>query len=146
LYGRRGGRPLTHQQRKFSTPQAAFRSGLEEKIDEQLTRAGVDHTFETMKLKYTVPEKVRAYTPDFIIPGKGPKGVIILESKGLFTTEDRQKMKLVKEQHPDLDIRFVFSNANARIAKRSPTTYAKWADTNGFPWAHRTIPPEWLKE
>lgn len=95
-----------------------------------------------MKLKYTVPEKVRTYTPDFIVDG----GRIIIETKGLFTTEDRQKMKLVKEQHPDLDIRFVFSNANARIAKRSPTTYAKWAESNGFPWAHKTIPLEWLKE
>lgn len=97
--------------------------------------------FEPEKLKYVVPEKTRTYTYDFRLPNG-----IILESKGLFTTEDRQKMKLVKEQHPDLDIRFVFSNANARIAKRSPTTYAKWATTNGFPWAHKTIPPEWLQE
>jgi hypothetical protein len=71
---------------------------------------------------------------------------MIIETKGLFSTEDRKKMKLVKAQHPTLDIRLVFSNARAKIAKGSPTTYAKWAETNGFKWAHRVIPQDWLKE
>lgn len=55
-------------------------------------------------------------------------------------------MRLVKDQHPDLDIRFIFSNANARIAKKSPTTYSKWATDQGFKWAHKDLPEEWLKE
>jgi hypothetical protein len=141
----RGGpvrrRPLSNQQRKFSTPEAAFRSGLEEKIADQLKACGIPVRFETLKLQYVVPESLHTYTPDFELPNG-----IIIETKGLFTTEDRKKMRLVKKQHPDLDIRFVFSNAKAKIAKRSPTSYAKWADTNGFPWAHKEIPAEWLKE
>ena len=44
------------------------------------------------------------------------------------------------------DIRFVFSNGNARISKRSRTTYGAWADAHGFPWAHRTVPKGWLTE
>lgn len=40
----------------------------------------------------------------------------------------------------------MFSNANARIAKGSKTTYAMWADKQGFQWAHKTIPDEWLSE
>lgn len=86
-----------------------------------------------------IPESNHKYRPDFPLDNG-----IIIETKGLFTTEDRKKMKLVKEQHPHLDIRLVFSNAMARIAKKSKTTYAKWAEDNGFLWAHRAIPPGWL--
>ena len=64
--------------------------------------------------------------------------------KGLFDVQARHKMLLVKQQHPDLDIRLVFSNAKARLYKGSPTTYAAWADRHGFPWAHKTIPEDWL--
>lgn len=88
-----------------------------------------------------VPEKEHHYTPDFVLDNG-----IVIETKGLFTTEDRAKMKLVKAQHPELDIRMVFSNAMARISKASKTTYAKWCETNLFPWAHKSIPLEWFKE
>ena len=54
------------------------------------------------------PQKVHTYTPDFYLP----KQKIFIETKGLFTSADRQKMRLVKEQHPDLDIRFIFNNSN----------------------------------
>lgn len=55
-------------------------------------------------------------------------------------------MILVKTQYPALDIRFIFSNANAKIAKGSKTTYAMWAAKNGFPYAHKVAPIEWLTE
>lgn len=55
-------------------------------------------------------------------------------------------MLLVKAQYPSLDIRMVFWNAKAPISKGSKTTYAMWATKNGFPWSHRTIPPEWFLE
>lgn len=70
----------------------------------------------------------------------------MVETKGLFDTADRQKMILVKAQHPDIDIRMVFSNAQARIAKKSKTSYAMWCDRQGYQWAHRSIPKEWLEE
>ena len=64
----------------------------------------------------------------------------------MFLTQDRQKMKLIKEQYPDLDIRFIFSNAKARIGKKSQTTYAMWCERYGFLWADKEIPQEWLKK
>jgi hypothetical protein len=52
---------------------------------------------------------------------------------------------LIKEQHPELDIRFVFSNSKTRISKQSKTTYADWCRTKGFQFADKKIPQEWLK-
>lgn len=121
---------------------ASYRSGLEEKAAQQIAQAGLAVHFEKLRVKFTQPAKDRTYTPDFILAGNG----IIIETKGLFQTEDRQKHILIKEQHPDLDIRFVFSNAQAKVAKKSKTTYAAWAEKHGFKWSHRVIPPEWLME
>lgn len=118
-----------------------FRSGLEETIAADLTLKGVGFTYEELKVPFTKPAKPCHYTPDFIL-----ENGIVVESKGRFLTEDRQKQLLVKAQNPDLDIRFVFSNSKSRIAKRSPTTYAAWATKNGFRFADKAIPEEWLKE
>jgi hypothetical protein len=120
--------------------QHGWRSGLEEKIAEQLQGAGVSYQYEALTLRYLVEEE-RKYTPDFILSNG-----IVVESKGHFVTADRKKMKLVKAQHPALDIRFVFSNPNSRISKTSKTTYGKWATDHGFPSAARLIPVEWLHE
>ena len=54
-------------------------------------------------------------------------------------------MSLIKKQYPELDIRFVFMNANNKIYKGSKTTYAMWANKHGFEWAEKNIPEEWLK-
>lgn len=127
--------------RTAARTRASFRSGLEEKTAQFLNSLGIPFTYEKLKLAYTRPQTTHVYTPDFQLPNG-----LIIETKGLFDTADRQKMKLIKAQHPGLDIRFVFSNAFAKIAKKSPTTYAKWAETNGFPWAHKEIPKAWLSE
>ena len=58
----------------------------------------------------------------------------------------RKKHKLVKEQHPDLDIRFVFSNPKSRIGKKSQTTYGMWCERFGFKYATGEVPLEWTKE
>lgn len=126
---------------RFRTDPRSYRSGLEETAADQLTRAGIPFRFEEVKIPFLEPAKSRTYTPDFVLPNG-----IIVETKGLFQTEDRQKHLLVRKQHPCLDIRFVFSNAKAKIAKLSKTTYSMWAEKNGFPWAHKTIPVEWLSE
>jgi len=118
-----------------------FRSGLEEKIAADLTEKGVPFTYEELKVPYIKPAKPCKYSPDFVLPNG-----IIIESKGRYLTEDRQKQLLVKQQHPELDLRFVFSNSKARISKRSATTYANWCEKNGFQYADKTIPEEWLQE
>jgi len=120
-----------------------FRSGLEETVAAQLEAASIPVMYEDKdsKIKYTEPAKNRTYTPDFILPNG-----IIIETKGRFVTADRQKHLLVKAQHPDLDIRFVFSNSRSRISKLSATTYGMWAEKNGYKYADKLIPASWLKE
>ena len=55
-------------------------------------------------------------------------------------------MVLMKKQHPDLDIRFVFMNAKNKIYKGSKTTYAAWCARYNFEWAEGSIPMEWVKK
>lgn len=117
-----------------------WRSGLEQQVGDQLRRGGIAWEYETLTIPYRVEEQ-RRYTPDFVLSN----GVIV-ESKGRFVTADRKKMKLVKQQYPHLDIRLVFSNPNARISKASRTTYARWAEDHGFPFAKLFIPETWLAE
>lgn len=74
------------------------------------------------------------------------KNGIIIEAKGLFEIEDRQKHLLVKQQYPNLDIRFVFQNSNNKIYKGSKTTYADWCKKNGFKFANKLIPASWFTE
>lgn len=142
-----------------ATIEKKYRSGLEEKIAAQLTEAGIEFDYEGITIPYSVPARVAKYKPDFIT---GKIGKIIIEGKGNFgaggffrgrfsnmgsnSAKERQKFALLKEQHPELDIRFVFSRASAPIYKSSPTTHAKWAEDHGFKWAEKSIPPAWLIE
>jgi len=116
-----------------------WRSGLEERVAKELNEAGVGYEYESVKVKYDVHE-TRTYTPDFILK----KGYIIVETKGRFTTADRKKHLLIKEQHPKLDIRFVFQNSRAKLYKGAKSTYADWCDKHGFMYADKSIPEEWL--
>jgi hypothetical protein len=118
-----------------------YRSGLEERIAEQLDNLGVEYQYEEVKLKYIKPASEHIYTPDFVLPNG-----IIVETKGRFLMADRQKHILVRKHNPTLDIRFVFSNSNARISKTSRTTYAAWCIKNNFKYADKTIPQEWIDE
>lgn len=117
-----------------------FRSGLEEKIATQLREAGIDPKFETLKLPYEVAKRC-TYTPDFPV-GKR----IIIETKGRFQTADRMKMLMIQKQYPQYEFRFVFSNSRAKISKVSQTTYGRWCEKNGFKYADKLIPEEWIKE
>ena len=118
-----------------------FRSGLEEMNANLLMNAGEVVAFETHTLEYHQPGKIRKYTPDFILCNG-----IIIETKGRFLTADRQKHKMIAVCHPELDIRFVFSNPFQTISKQSKTTYAKWCEHHGFAWASKVIPQAWIDE
>jgi hypothetical protein len=136
---------VTVSRRKYTQKQAAmkhgYRSGLEERIAEQLDKLGVTYQYEEVKLKYVKPASEHIYTPDFVLPNG-----IIVETKGRFLINDRQKHLLVRKHNPTLDIRFVFSNSNARISKTSRTTYAIWCEKNNFKYADKVIPQEWIDE
>lgn len=118
-----------------------FRSGLEEKVAQFLLDRGVKFTYEEDVIRYIKPEKSARYTPDFVL-----ENGIIVETKGRFLTADRLKHLLIQKQHPNLDIRFVFSRSKERLSKKSKTTYAMWCEKHGFKYADETIPLEWLKE
>lgn len=119
----------------------AYRSGLEEKIAKQLESLGVYDVFELKKIKYIKPVTNHTYLVDFILPNG-----MCVESKGLFDSDDRKKHLLLKDQYPDLELRFVFSRSATKLYKGSKTTYADWCIKNGFKFADKLIPVEWLKE
>jgi hypothetical protein len=129
--------------RKVTKRQAAvkngYRSGLEEVVDSTLKQRNIDGEYEKHKIKYTIPATDHTYTPDFRLPNG-----IFVETKGRFVVEDRKKHVLIKKQHPELDIRFVFQNSKNKIRKGSPTTYGDWCVKHGFMYADKTIPQEWL--
>jgi len=116
-----------------------YRSGFEIKIADQLNSLNIKYGYESLKITYIKPVKQSYYKPDFVLANK-----IIIEAKGLFSSKDRQKHLLVKEQHPELDIRFVFSNSKIKLNKKSKTTYAMWCEKNGFLYADERIPKSWL--
>lgn len=119
-----------------------YRSGLEEKIAADIAREGYPVHFECLKLPFVQPATKRTYTPDFPLLWNG----IVVETKGRFLTSDRQKHKMLKEQYPDLDIRFVFSNSKTKLSKGSPTSYGMWCEQYGFQYADKAIPAAWLAE
>ena len=114
---------------------------FEARVISDLDERGVAYKYEPEKLAYYVE---RHYSPDLAV------GTMIVELKGYFRQDAQRKMKAVKAQHPELDIRFVFQNASATVqgAKKrkdgSKMTCKEWADRNGFMWAEGTVPEEWL--
>ena len=125
--------------------QRDYDSGLELKIMENLEGRGYTlpknpvSKSKGVSFPYVLPE--RSYYPDWVIGAKR-----VIEAKGIFDRDERLKLLAVKEQHPGLDVRMVFSNPKAPINKGSKTTYADWCDKNGVPWCKGPhIPDEWLQ-
>ena len=121
-----------------------YRSGLEVNTSKHLELEGLEVLYETDRIAFVYPARKAHYTPDFKLPKKG--GFFYVETKGRWLTQDRHKHLLIREQLPHLDIRLVFSNANAKLYKNSPTTYAAYCEKHGIPYAHKVIPQEWLEE
>ena len=142
---RRSGKRRKPSSRQRVGIKHGYRSGLEAKVADQINQAGLPVLFETDKVSYVVPQRSAKYTPDFKLPKKDG-GFIYIETKGIWTVQDRQKHILIKEQSPSLDIRFVFSNQRAKLYKGSPTTYAAYCEKHGWKYAHRWIPDDWLAE
>ena len=116
----------------------SYRSGLEIKLAAWLEDNQHTVRYEDLKIEWE-DLRYRTYTPDFVLDNG-----IIVESKGFFDTEDRRKHLAIKAQHPELDIRFVFSNAKAKLYKGSKSRYCDWCDKHGFKWSNRVIPKRWL--
>jgi len=126
---------------KWVAKKHGFKSGLEESISNQIDSKGIKVEYETEKVSYSIPASEHTYHPDFLLPNG-----IFVETKGRFVIADRKKHILIKAQHPELDIRFVFTNSRNKINKNSKTTYADWCEKNGFKYADKHIPEEWFNE
>ena len=118
---------------------SSFSSAFEARFARDLRERKIESAYEADKIRY-VP-KTRLYTPDFYIASHN----FYVETKGRFVSSDRAKHLLIKEQHPDLDIRFIFMDDKIRLDKRSKTTYGGWCDKYDFKYAVNRLPDEWIK-
>ena len=118
-----------------------YRSGLEEKNMKYLEGKNVIGLYEMWSIPYVIPESAHKYTPDILLPNG-----IFVELKGLWEADDRKKHMLLREQYPDIEIRFVFSSSRTKIYKGSPTSYGEFCEKRGILFADKLIPVEWIKE
>lgn len=125
--------------------QRGYRSGLEATTADFLKKLGVSFGFETDKISYTKPASKHTYTPDFVLT-KSDGSKMYVETKGRFLYDDARKHLLVKDQHPELDIRFVFSSLRAKVGSSKIVTCQAWCEKHGYKCAHKTIPESWLSE
>ena len=116
---------MLKKRRRHSTRR--YRSGLENDVAAYLKKHQKKVRYERLKIEWE-DLRYRTYT------------------KGICDVEDRRKHLAVRRQHPELDIRFVFSNCKAKLYKGSKTRYCDWCDKYDFKWEHRIIPEDWLKE
>jgi hypothetical protein len=118
-----------------------YRSGLEERNHAHIEKLGFTASFEGYQVQYVVPAREATYNPDFVLSNG-----IIVETKGLWEVADRQKHLLIREQHPELDIRLVFSSSKSKLYSGSKTTYGMWCEKHGILYADKLVPLVWLKE
>ncbi len=128
-----------HKQRRAAIKHG-YRSGLEHALSLYLDNLKVSYGYENMKIEWE-DLAYRTYTPDFTLDNG-----IIIETKGLFTAADRRKHLCIKKQHPELDIRFVFTNSRSKLRKGAKSNYGEWCIKYGFRYYDRIIPEDWLKE
>ena len=116
-----------------------YKSKFEERVRKILPPTVL---YEPDRLKFKQPEITRTYIPDWKVKDK-----VYIETKGKLTSEDRKKMKWVKEQYPDYIFYIFFQNARVKIRKGSKTSYGDWATKAGFEWSDLRdgLPESWLK-
>lgn len=116
-----------------------MKSKFEEEVYKQLVKkyGKVAVTYENAKIPYTLSYN---YIPDFSVCSGLVNDGYILEAKGYFRPEARTKMRAVKEQHPELDLRLLFQN-NGKIGKNF--RYSDWAEKHDFIYAIGKIPKDW---
>lgn len=120
------------------------RSKLELKFEEIIKEFNVEYDYEVTKIPYTIPESNHNYTVDWtFING------LLVETKGYLSDhKERYKYVLLKQQHPDLDLRFVFDNPN-KLCGGTKQTHGAWATKYGFKWCSikdKDQIQQWIKE
>lgn len=119
-----------------------MRSLLEKTIEKFLKKKKLKFEYERLRIPYKIEKE---YVTDFVLQ-KFDGTPMIIEVKGWFKPSDRTKMKLVKQQNPHLDIRFIFQQDNY-LTKKKGKRYSDWAKSNNFPYyVGEDLPKEWIKE
>lgn len=93
---------------------------------------------KSQRMEYVIPESKHKYNPDWNVAG------MILETKGLWDKQDRDKILLILDQYPGIDLRMVFENPKLPIYKGSKTSYAAWCDKNNIKWGTMADVPTWI--
>ena len=128
-----------------------FASIAECDFAKSMTDEHITWQYEPEKFEWwPAPPKARRYTPDFRVM-RYDGSYFYVEFKGYLRPGDKTKMRAIKKQQPDVDIRFVFMNAYKYASKHirkdgTRQTYAEWAESYGYMWAHKSMPEEWLEE
>ena len=99
-----------------------YRSNSEYNTSLVLLKNNIEFQYESDNIPYEWRED-KKYIPDFILPNG-----IILEVKGRFMLEDRKKHLFIRDQHPEVDIRFVFDNPTRKLYKGGKMTYGDWCE------------------
>ena len=130
-------RTKTRGKKKVTGP---YKSGLEGKFVVLANKNKLAFEYEPDSFPYVVPSH---YTPDFKIAENR-----YVETKGYLSPSNRQRMICFKEQHPEIEICFLFGNSENKLNAKSKTTYKEWATKHGFRNAdiHDGIPANWWSQ
>lgn len=83
--------------------------------------------YENSKFEYIIPATKHTYTPDFQVSKD-----IFIETKGLFSSQDRQKALYIQQQHPNITVIFLFMNPNLKLGVRLGTCL-EWCQKRNIP-------------
>ena len=113
-----------------------YRSKFEQQIATWLQKQRINFEYESHSYMYMLKIyraecmdcngsdvwKKHWYTPDFFL-----ENGVVVEAKGKFTAKDRKIIAAMKEQHPELDLRVLFTRNN-KISPKSKTRYLDWCE------------------
>jgi hypothetical protein len=135
-----------------------YRTEFEATTAMRLIRRNISFEYEPARLRYTDKNgRKRITQPDFHLKPKSndPHGGMFVEAKSLLKNDHLSRYELLREQRPDLDIRFIFEQPDRTIShfgvadgegQTRAVSYSEWADMNGFKWSGEAIPNALLNE
>ena len=124
----------------FSAIKAVNRSCCERDTDKYLKKKGIKFTYEKERITW-LNVKTRYYKHDCIL-----ENGMLIKIKGCVVSKERRKYVEIRQQPPDLDLRFGFQNSRIKLYKRAKVGYSDWCERHGFKYAEKVIPDEWLEE
>lgn len=117
-----------------------YRSKFEYDFSKKLKELKLKVEYESEKISYIQPEKVKKYCPDWKI-----KDGVFIETKGRFTAADRQKILWVRESNPKSKVYLLFQQAENTLSKKSRTTYRQWCEKHNIICADIKETKVWTK-